>query len=93
MRYPRSLVLVLAFLTQAFCPVATAAPKAPQNNVVILATTTSTQDSGLPDVLLPEFQKATRYFVKTISVGFGQAIAMSPSNPAACPRNLLPPPP
>jgi tungstate transport system substrate-binding protein len=43
---------------------------------VILATTTSTQDSGLLDVLVPAFQKQTGYFVKTISVGSGQAMAM-----------------
>ena len=43
---------------------------------VILATTTSTQDSGLLDVILPAFQKDTGYFVKTISVGSGQAMAM-----------------
>jgi tungstate transport system substrate-binding protein len=43
---------------------------------VILATTTSTQDSGLLDVLIPLFQKETGYFVKTISVGSGQAMAM-----------------
>lgn len=43
---------------------------------VILATTTSTQDSGLLDVLVPLFQKETGYFVKTISVGSGQAMAM-----------------
>ncbi len=43
---------------------------------VILATTTSTQDSGLLDVLLPIFQQQSGYVVKTISVGSGQAIAM-----------------
>ncbi|SNB45952.1 substrate-binding domain-containing protein [Geobacter sp. DSM 9736] len=43
---------------------------------VILATTTSTQDSGLLDVLLPLFEKETGYFVKTIAVGSGQAMAM-----------------
>jgi tungstate transport system substrate-binding protein len=43
---------------------------------VILATTTSTQDSGLLDALLPVFQKETGYVVKTISVGSGQAMAM-----------------
>uniref|UniRef100_C6E025 ABC-type tungstate transport system permease component-like protein n=1 Tax=Geobacter sp. (strain M21) TaxID=443144 RepID=C6E025_GEOSM len=43
---------------------------------VILATTTSTQDSGLLDVLIPMFQKQTGYFVKTISVGSGQAMKM-----------------
>jgi tungstate transport system substrate-binding protein len=43
---------------------------------MILATTTSTQDSGLLDVLLPVFEKKTGYFVKTIAVGSGQAMAM-----------------
>jgi tungstate transport system substrate-binding protein len=43
---------------------------------IILATTTSTQDSGLLDVLLPIFEKKTSYFVKTIAVGSGQAMAM-----------------
>jgi tungstate transport system substrate-binding protein len=43
---------------------------------IILATTTSTQDSGLLDVLIPIFEKNTGYFVKTIAVGSGQAMAM-----------------
>ena len=47
-----------------------------QTKTVILATTTSTQDSGLLDVLLPIFEKNTSYFVKTIAVGSGQAMAM-----------------
>lgn len=46
------------------------------SKTIILATTTSTQDSGLLDVLLPVFEKDTGYFVKTISVGSGQAIKM-----------------
>jgi tungstate transport system substrate-binding protein len=44
--------------------------------VVILSTTTSTQDSGLLDALLPRFEKESGYQVKTISVGSGQAMAM-----------------
>jgi tungstate transport system substrate-binding protein len=47
-----------------------------QTKTVILSTTTSTQDSGLLDVLIPIFEKNTGYFVKTIAVGSGQAIAM-----------------
>ena len=43
---------------------------------IILATTTSTQDSGLLDELIPLFEKKTGYFVKTIAVGSGQAMAM-----------------
>lgn len=48
----------------------------PANKTVILATTTSTQDTGLLDELLPIFEKQTGYFVKTIAVGSGQAMAM-----------------
>ena len=47
-----------------------------QEKTIILATTTSTQDSGLLDVLLPLFEKQTGYMVKTIAVGSGQAMAM-----------------
>ena len=47
-----------------------------QPKTIILATTTSTQDSGLLDILLPVFEKKTSYFVKTIAVGSGQAMAM-----------------
>jgi tungstate transport system substrate-binding protein len=46
------------------------------NQAVILATTTSTQDSGLLNVLLPVFETQTGYQVKTIAVGTGQALAM-----------------
>ena len=43
---------------------------------LILATTTSTQDSGLLDVLVPAFEKATGYTVKTVAVGSGEALKM-----------------
>ncbi len=43
---------------------------------IIFATTTSTQDTGLLDVLVPIFQKQTGYFVKVIAVGSGQAMAL-----------------
>jgi tungstate transport system substrate-binding protein len=52
------------------------AAAAPAQKNLILATTTSTQDSGLLDVLIPMFEKKTGYFVKTIAVGSGQAMAM-----------------
>ncbi|MDI6894664.1 MAG: substrate-binding domain-containing protein [Bacillota bacterium] len=44
---------------------------------VILATTTSTQDSGLLDVLVPRFEEKTGYKVKVIAVGTGQALTMA----------------
>ena len=46
------------------------------NPELILATTTSTQDSGLLDMLVPDFQRQSGYNVKTISVGTGQAMAL-----------------
>ena len=47
------------------------------SRTVILSTTTSTQDSGLLDVLVPLFERQTGYSVKTISVGTGQALALA----------------
>jgi tungstate transport system substrate-binding protein len=43
---------------------------------IILSTTTSTQDSGLLDFLLPEFKNDTGIEVKVIAVGTGQALQM-----------------
>jgi tungstate transport system substrate-binding protein len=48
----------------------------PTNLDLILATTTSTQDSGLLDVLVPMFERQSGYKVKTISVGTGQALEL-----------------
>ena len=44
---------------------------------LILATTTSTQDSGLLDVLIPQFEKEHDYKVKTIAVGSGEALRLA----------------
>jgi len=51
-------------------------PVQAEEKTIILSTTTSTQDSGLLDVLIPIFEKKSGYFVKTIAVGSGQAMAM-----------------
>lgn len=48
----------------------------PTNKEIILSTTTSTQDSGLLDFLLPIFTEETGYEVKTIAVGTGKALQM-----------------
>ncbi|MBL8077110.1 MAG: substrate-binding domain-containing protein [Anaerolineales bacterium] len=57
---------------------ATQAPEVavPVNPNIILATTTSTQDSGLLDVLVPMFEEQTGYVVQTIAVGTGEALKM-----------------
>lgn len=52
------------------------ANKPPANPNLILATTTSTQDSGLLDVLVPLFEKQSGYTVKTVAVGTGEALKM-----------------
>lgn len=44
---------------------------------VILAATTSTQDSGLLDVLVPAFEADTAWKVRTVALGSGQAIALA----------------
>lgn len=49
---------------------------APANPNLILATTTSTQDSGLLDVLVPMFEEQTGYTVQTVAVGTGEALKM-----------------
>jgi tungstate transport system substrate-binding protein len=57
----------------AILPLSAAARRSP----VILSTTTSTQDSGLLDVLVPRFERQTGYSVKTIAVGTGQALSLA----------------
>jgi len=86
-----SLLLVFAFALSACggaatptaapvvqeAPAATEAPAAaPANPTLILATTTSTQDSGLLDILVPMFEAQTGYTVQTVAVGTGEALKM-----------------
>jgi tungstate transport system substrate-binding protein len=67
-------ILITAIICVLLIPTWT--PVQAQEKNIILATTTSTQDSGLLDVLFPIFEKKTGYFVKTIAVGSGQAMTM-----------------
>lgn len=72
-------VLVIAFALVA-CgdtePAVSPTPPKPARPDMILATTTSTQDSGLLEVIVPAFQKATGYQMKVIAVGSGAAMQM-----------------
>jgi len=68
--------LLCAVATGALLAAAPAARSAP-SRTVILSTTTSTQDSGLLDVLVPMFEREHGYTVKTIAVGTGQALALA----------------
>ena len=69
------MVAGLVLLLLAGCGAAPAAGPSPERSIV-LATTTSTQDSGLLDDLLPVFTAETGWVVKPIAVGSGQAIEM-----------------
>ncbi|WP_459910780.1 ABC transporter substrate-binding protein [Desulfotomaculum defluvii] len=71
-------MLVFAGCAQQQAPQEEAKQNTPQPAVkdVILATTTSTQDSGLLDILKPEFEKKTGYNLKIIAVGTGAALQM-----------------
>jgi len=87
-----SILFLLALLPSACAPAATEVPiiateapttEAPTgvpdalaNPNLILATTTSTQDSGLLDVLILLFETKTGYTVQTVAVGTGQALKM-----------------
>ncbi|MEI8020884.1 MAG: substrate-binding domain-containing protein [Schlesneria sp.] len=67
--------LNLAFLFFA-CLFTGCASKPPSSRELTLATTTSTQDSGLLDVLLPAFERESGVKVKVIAVGSGQALEL-----------------
>lgn len=73
--------LVLAAVLLVVGCSSTAAPAPPAagpsaERSLILATTTSTQDSGLLDELLPVFTRDSGWHVKTLAVGSGQAIEL-----------------
>jgi tungstate transport system substrate-binding protein len=78
-----ALAALLAACAPATPAVPTAAPTAAPTQApaqpaaeLILATTTSTQDSGLLDYLLPMFEQEFNVTVKVVAVGSGQALQM-----------------
>jgi tungstate transport system substrate-binding protein len=68
---PLTLAIAIAW------PTVIAAQPAASQPEVIFATTTSMQDTGLLDVIVPMFEKTSGYRVKAIAVGTGQALAMA----------------
>jgi len=82
------LVLVLVLSVFAGCAAKSEAPAEEEQSAVepkgtiILATTTSTQDSGLLDVILPDFTAKTGYDVDVIAVGSGEAMKMGENGEA-----------
>ena len=51
-------------------------PAGDDRRPVILAATTSTQDSGLLDVLVPAFEADTGWSVRTVALGSGQSLRL-----------------
>ena len=61
--------LLLASIITASCGASSS-----QNTNLLLVSTTSTQDSGLLDVILPAFTEKNGYTVQLVAVGSGQAL-------------------
>jgi tungstate transport system substrate-binding protein len=83
MKKVMSIILTLAMLVSVLVGCAPKAeqpkveqPKVEKKKDINLATTTSTQDSGLLDYLLPKFTEETGYKVNVVAVGTGQAIKL-----------------
>lgn len=72
-------VVLSSLLAGCSSPAPTPAPE-PQS--ITLATTTSTQDSGLLDVLLPDFEQEYNIRVEVVAVGTGQALEIGEAGDA-----------
>jgi tungstate transport system substrate-binding protein len=82
MRKRNSLILVVTvlFLLVSFVFVGNTAVKAQDR--LVLATTTSTENSGLLDVLIPPFEEKFNTRVDVVSVGTGKAISLAENGDA-----------
>lgn len=69
-------VACLALMVTAGCGAAEPQAATGPSGDMLLATTTSTQDSGLLDALVPSFESGSACTVKTVAVGSGEAMAM-----------------
>ena len=72
-----ALLIILAIFIFTSCTKQPGSKAESAANEIILATTTSTQDSGLLDLLLPKFHAEHDFQVKTIAVGTGKALKMA----------------
>ena len=66
----RALIALLATLTATLCP----SPLLAQDRSITVASTTSTEQSGLFGHILPMFTKKTGIAVKVVALGTGQAL-------------------
>ncbi|MFI5213491.1 MAG: substrate-binding domain-containing protein [Gemmatimonadales bacterium] len=76
MRTLKTLANGAAAVVLAFTLAPPAGAQARPDREVILATTTSLNDSGLLDSLAPAFERASGYHLRTVAVGSGQALRM-----------------
>jgi len=76
--YPLILLLIVVMLLAVSC----AGKTSDGERVLRLATTTSTNDSGLLDALLPSFESEYNARVDVVAVGTGQAIALGEAGDA-----------
>ncbi|HEY5555627.1 substrate-binding domain-containing protein [Acetobacterium sp.] len=85
-----TLLFIVVFVCALALSFAGCTPAAPEkkalepgsNGTIILATTTSTQDSGLLEAILPAFESETGIKVNVVAVGTGKAIAMGTTGDA-----------
>jgi tungstate transport system substrate-binding protein len=77
-----SLLLVLSVFGCAKKEAVKEPAKAEPKGEIVLASTTSTQDSGLFDELIPAFEIASGYRVKVIAVGTGEALKLGETKDA-----------
>ena len=70
----RSLAAVLAALSLGLAGLLGSGPAAAQDRFIVMASTTSTEQSGLFSQLLPAFKAATGIDVRVVAVGTGQAL-------------------
>lgn len=79
---PCLVAVALAACSTAQEPAATTEPEV-ETSEVILASTTSTQDSGLFDVLVPAFQASNpEYLIRVVAVGTGEALTLGENKDA-----------
>ncbi len=76
-RYCLALLLLAPAGTPSLLAQSPSSSRAQAPSEIILATTTSTQDSGLLDSLVPLFSASTKIRVKVIAVGTGAALEMA----------------
>jgi len=77
-----ALLAALALAVFASTSDAQSKPGTAKTQAIILATTTSTQDSGLLDLLVPRFEQESGIEVKVIAVGSGAALRMAATGDA-----------